>query len=349
MVISSVRRVAWALVWGLTTASAGAQVVGTGATFPSQIYERWAQRYQEQTHTPVRYSPTGSGEGVKQMAARQVDFGGTDTPLSAQSLAERHLVQWPMLVGGIVPVVNLPGIGSNQLVLSGDLLGEIMAGRVERWNDPRIAALNPSLKLPALPVVRVVRNDVSGTTENFTRYLGMVSPGFRGAVVASARPTWPGTVDAAEGNDGVVGLLKAKLGAISYVSFDRVRHAGLSAVAMRNAAGQTVVASEASFKAAVNASDLSRKADEAATLLNLPAADVWPITQATYILVDAQPNQAAKAEPALRFLYWCFTHGDDLTRHTGFAPLPTPVQARLAGRFAQVRARDGGLIRYADL
>jgi phosphate transport system substrate-binding protein len=340
-------RAALVLLSSLASASAGAQVVGTGASFPSQIYQRWAQRYQQQTQTDVRYTPTGSGEGVKQVSARSVDFGGSDTPLSVQALTERRLVQWPILVGGIVPVVNLPGVASNRLVLTGEVLADLMAGKVERWNDPRIAALNPSLKLPAMPVVRVVRNDVSGTTESFTRYLSLVSPAFRTAVVASSRPVWPGQVDAAEGNDGVVAALKAKPGAVTYVSFDRVMRAGLSAVALRNAAGQTVVASEASFKAAVNASDLSRKADESATLLNMTAPEAWPITQATYVLVDARPAAAAKAEPALRFLYWCFTHGDDLTRGTGFAPLPTAVQARVAGRFTQVRPQDGGALRYA--
>lgn len=345
----AVRVTAWLMVWCVASASAGAQVTGTGASFPSQIYERWAQRYQQQTQTKVRYTPTGSGEGVKQISARSVDFGGSDTPLSSQALAERRLVQWPILVGGIVPVVNLPGVAGNRLVLSGEVLADLMSGQIERWSDPRIAALNPALKLPAVPVVRVVRNDVSGTTDSFTRYLSLVSPTFRGKVVASSRPVWPGQVEAAEGNDGVAAMVKAKPGSIGYVSFDRVMHAGLTAVALRNPAGQAVVASEASFKAAVSASDLSRKADEAASLLNLSAPEAWPITQATYVLVDAQPAAAARAEPALRFLYWCFTHGDELTRGTGFAPLPTPVQARVAGRFTQVRPQDGGAIKYAGL
>ncbi len=326
-----------------------AQVNGAGATFPSKVYERWAQTYEKTEQVKVNYKPTGSGDGVRQITERKVQFGGSDSPLPPAELAKRHLVQLPMLIGGIVPVVNLPGVADGRLQLSGEVLADIMAGRIARWNDARITALNPGLALPATPIKRIVRADKSGTTEGFTRYLSLVSDSFKSEVGAGQQPKWPGETEAAEGNDGMVRALKAQAGSIAYVSYDRVVADKLAGVRMRNAAGLFVAASEAGFRSAILESELSRAGDDLASLMNRPGAGSWPITLTSFVLVDAEPPTADGASPALRFLYWCFMHGDDLTRGTGFAPLPVNMQSRLAARFATIKAQDGKTLRYVAL
>lgn len=167
---------------------------GAGATFPSKVYDRWAQSFAKEAGQQVVYKGTGSGDGIKQITERAVDFGGTDSPLSSEELAKRRLVQMPMLIGGIVPVLNVPGIGPNRMLLSAEVLADIMAGRVAKWNDVRITALNPGLSLPSRAIVRIVRSDKSGTTEGYTRYLSEVSPGFKKDVGIGQQPNWPGEV-----------------------------------------------------------------------------------------------------------------------------------------------------------
>jgi phosphate transport system substrate-binding protein len=321
-------------------AASVATIHGAGATFPAKVYARWGEQFTQAHGLKIAYKPTGSGDGIRQASERRVDFGGTDSPLPADDLARKRLVQIPMLVGGVVPVVNLPGL-DGRLRLTGELLGEVMAGRVERWDDARIAALNPGAALPARRIVRAVRADKSGTTDGFTRYLAQASPGFAAAVGAGALPRWPGEVVAEEGNDGVAAAVKATAGAIGYVGFDRVESAGLAPALLQNRAGRWVAPSAAGFRAAILHSRLHTQGDDTAPLLDLPGADSWPITLTSFVLVDAAPTEAARVEPALRFLYWCFQRGDALTRGIGFAPLPTAVQARLAARFAEVRPATG--------
>lgn len=355
---------AMALGWGMclgvvmpARAAAPVEVRGAGATFPALVYARWAQKFaQANPGVKVSYAPTGSGDGVKQATARAVHFGGTDVPLSAQKLQDAKLVQIPMLVGGLVPVLNLPGVASNQLLMDGPLLADIFQGQVTRWDDARIAAQNPGVPLPALPIVRVVRQESSGSTETLLRYLGEASERFKAAVPVSGLPTWPaggaaGGVGAqapraAKGNDGVVGLLRATPGGIAVVSFDRVLRDHLVAVRLKNAAGKPVVASEAAFRAAILSSELHQKGDDTASLLNRPRADAWPLTATSFVLLDATPKDMAAAEWTARFVHWCFMHGDELTRETGFAPLPDRVQARLAGRLLQIHGPQGEMPRF---
>jgi phosphate transport system substrate-binding protein len=324
-------------------------VKGAGASFPSQVYQRWAENYARTHHVVVQYRATGSGDGIKQAVARSVAFGGTDAPLSAADLRLRKLVQVPTAVGGVVPVLNVRGIGTNQLVLSGALLADIFLGRVQRWNDPRIAELNPGVPLPSLTIQRVVRADRSGTSEGFSRYLASVSEGFASTAGASQQPKWPGQPITGEGNDGVIKVLQATEGAIAYVSFDRVQREALSALRLQNATGRAVAASEAGFRAAIRQSALHLKGDDQASVLNQPGSDSWPITLTTFVLIDAAPARAADVDGALRFFYWAFTNGDRQLAGTGFAPLPASVQARLAARFATVKPRDGAPLSYYKL
>jgi phosphate transport system substrate-binding protein len=323
-----------------------AQVRGAGATFPSKVYDRWALSFAKQTGQQVLYKGTGSGDGIKQITERAVDFGGTDSPLTSEELAKRKLIQMPMLIGGIVPVLNVPGIGPNKMLLSAGVLADIMAGRIATWHDARITDLNPGLSLPARPIVRIVRGDRSGTTEGYSRYLSEGSPGFKKDVGIGQLPNWPGTVTRAEGNDGMVKALKATQGAIAYVSYDRVVQDELAAVRLRNAANQVVSASEAGFREAILDSDVSRKGDDLASLMNRPSPGAWPITLTSFVLFDAEPADSTRASTTMKFIYWCFMHGDDLTHGTGFAPLPINLQARLAPRFAQVKPKDGKVPKY---
>ena len=329
------------LALGLHAVVHATEIKGAGATFPSAVYKSWASGFEKERGAHVSYSPTGSGDGVKRIVAREVDFGASDSPLNQAELDKNKLVQFPTAVGGIVPVVNLRGIGVNQLKLDGELLADIMRGTLTQWNDKRIAALNPELTLPALPITRVVRAEKSGTTEAFTRYLSAMSPEWKTSVGHGQLVSWPGKVQAVEGNDGIVRAMKDTQGAIGYASYDRVISAKLAGVRMRNRAGQFVAASEEGFKSAVQESDLNKKGDETATLLDQAGPLSWPITITTYVLVDAQPKTAAGARDALQFLYWTFLRGDTLIRNTGLTPLPTSIQARLVPRFQKVRPQDG--------
>lgn len=330
------------LLWGLQAATAeAADVRGAGATFPSVVYKTWASGYEKAHGAKVLYEATGSGDGLKRIVAREVDFGASDSPMSAADLAKHRLVQFPTAVGGIVPVVNLRGIGPNELRLTGEVLADILRGDVALWNDKRIAALNPGLPLPAAPIVRVVRAEKSGTSEAFTKYLSQVSPTWASQVGHGQLPKWPGTPTAVAGNDGIVKAIKETAGAIGYVSYDRVLQHKLAGVKLRNRAGAFVAATEEGFKAAVQESDLSRLGDESASLLDMAGPLSWPMTVTTYVLIDAEPKTAAAARDATQFLYWTFLKGDTLVRSSGFTPLPTQVQARLVPRFQKVRPQDG--------
>jgi phosphate transport system substrate-binding protein len=327
---------------------AHAEVVGAGATFPARVYDKWAQTYFQERGVQVGYQQTGSGNGVQQIKARTVDFGGTDSPLSSSELAQNKLIQIPMLVGGIVPVVNLAGITNNKLLLSGDVLADIMAGRITVWNDARITAQNSGLTLPARQIVRLVRAEKSGTTDGFTTYLSHMSASFKAEIGHSQLPTWPGQVLKAEGNDGITRTLRATEGAITYVSFDRVMKDALAGVRLKNSVNGAIAASEAGFRAAIMDSDVARLGNDEASLINRSSPQAWPITLTSFILIDQRPSDAARATAAMRYLYWCFVHGDELTLGSGFAPLPISLQARLVSRFAKVALKDGTFLKVAN-
>lgn len=318
---------------------------GTGATFPSRVYQAWAKAYLQSKGQAVEYIGTGSGKGLQQITERAVDFGASDVPLSDDELKRRGLIQIPTVVGAVVPVVSLPGIGSGELVLDGPTLYALMSGEISRWNDARLRSLNARLRLPDLPVQVLVRAEKSGTTYAFTRHLELSAPEMKGRMQAGELPLWPGQPTAVDGNDGMVKALRSTPGAIGYVSFDRVIQDQLSSVALLKPEGTVVTASEDSLRAAVRASEAFRQGNERASLLGLPGG-AWPITVATFWLVDAQPRDAAAAQRVLRFIYWVFLRGDRMVADTGFIPLPTVMQARLASRLEAVRSADGARVPY---
>lgn len=320
-------------------------VSGTGASFPAEVYAEWAKQYSHDTGIALTYVPSGSSAGVKQMIARAVDFGATDVPLSAADLEKNQLFQFPTLVGGVVPVVNLPGLTSGSLRLSADVLAGIFAGGISRWNDKAISALNPSLSLPDLRISRVVRADGSGTTEVFVRYLKQTAPTVAGSIESQGNlAKWPGATVAVDGSGKLAQAVKATPGAIGYISSDYVLRDRLIAVRLRNKRGEWVEPTVEGFSAASRAGALFKTSLEAAPLLDIDGAGVWPIVTATYILVPRSPASVERAGRALNFFYRSFLLGDKAVAGTGFAPLPILTQARIVGLLTNFRALDGRMV-----
>ena len=313
------------------------EISGAGASFPSVIYSSWGFTYAKEKGVTVKYNPSGSGEGIRSIEARKVDFGASDSPLAESELAKRGLVQFPTVLGGVVPVVNLPGVSDNQVKLSGAVLAEIFAGKITNWNDPKIAALSSGARLPNLKISRVVREEKSGTTEAFVTFLAASSKAWTGGVGQTV--TWPSDVIPAKGNDGVVKAVSSTPGSIGYISMDRLGKGSFAAVALKNKKGSIVSANEASVAAAAKLPELRKNVY--ASLIDTAVQDAWPIVTMTFILVESQPKTAQQASRTLQFFYWAMLRGDDAVRGTGFAPLPSEVQARVIKKLAEVTAQDG--------
>ncbi|EER60097.1 phosphate ABC transporter, periplasmic phosphate-binding protein [Acidovorax delafieldii 2AN] len=319
---------------------------GAGASFPAKVYAQWASQYAQERGTKVQYAAVGSTQGVRQIKAQQVDFGATDVPLSPQDLAQHNLIQFPTLVGGVVPIVNLPGVASGQLRLDAQALAAIFAGRIEQWNDKAIAALNPEVKLPNLPITRVVRADGSGTTEVLLAYLRKAAPAVATSTAipfTEGRAAWPagGPLQAVEGSGKVVAAVQATAGALGYVSSDYVVGNGPAAVTLRNRRGEWVTPSLTSYRAAVRGANLFKDGLNAPPLVDLDTPMAWPIVSATYIVIDSKPAAPERTARALNFFYRSFLMGDRAVAGTGFAPLPVETQARVVALLNTVRTPDG--------
>ena len=323
----------------------GIAVSGTGATFPAEVYAEWAQQYSRDTGVQLTYAPSGSSAGVKQIISRAVDFGATDVPMSASELEKNQLFQFPTLVDGVVPVVNLPGANSGTLKLNAEVLAQIFAGDVARWNDKAIGTLNPSLTLPDTRITRIVRADGSGSTEVFVAYLKQAAAPSSASIEGEGNQAkWPGSVVAVEGSGKVAQAVKSTPGAIGYISSDYVLREHLSAISLRNKRGEWVLPTTEGFSAATRAGALFKTSLEAAPLLDLDGPGVWPIVTATYILVPRSPTSVERAGRTLNFFYHSFLIGDKAVAGTGFAPLPTLTQARIVGLLTSFRATDGRLV-----
>lgn len=313
---------------------------GTGATFPAKVYQQWAEQYSRDTGVAVSYEPKGSSAGVKQIVARAVDFGATDVPMKGADLDRHGLFQFPTLVGGVVPVVNLPGIATGALRLDGATLAAVFSGRITNWRDRAIAALNPQLALPDLPIERVVRSDGSGTTEVFVGYLNQMAPDLKLAV-KSGKAAWAGEVASADGSSQLVKAVKATPGAISYISSDYALRDKLIGVALRNRRGEWAAPTLAAYGAAIRASALFRDSMEAGPLLDIDGVGVWPIVTATYVVVPRAPTDLQRAGRTLNFFYRSFLLGDKAVAGTGFAPLPVATQARIVKLLSEFRTPSG--------
>ncbi|WP_029582526.1 phosphate ABC transporter substrate-binding protein PstS [Bradyrhizobium sp. URHD0069] len=307
-----------------STSAFAADITGAGATFPFPIYSKWADAYKKETGNGLNYQSIGSGAGIKQIQAKTVTFGATDAPLKAEQLEKDGLVQWPMVMGAIVPVVNLEGINPGELVLSGELLGDIYLGKITKWNDPAIAKLNPKLKLPTDAITVVRRSDGSGTTFNFTDYLSKSSPEWKTKVGSGTAVEWPAGVGA-KGNEGVAGNVSQTKNSIGYVEYAYAKQNKLTYAAMINKAGKTVQPTMAAFQAAASNADWAKAPGYFVILTDQPGEASWPITAATFILMHKEPVDKAASAEAVKFFKWAFAKGDKMAEELDYIPMPDAV------------------------
>jgi len=305
----------------LAGAAEAANISGAGATFPYPIYSKWADAFKRQTGIGLNYQSIGSGGGIKQIKAGTVTFGASDMPLEPQDLQAAGLVQFPMIIGGVVPVVNLKGVQGGQMVLDGATIAAIYLGEITKWNDPRIKKLNPSLALPATAIAPIYRSDGSGTNFLFTNYLASASPKFKQTIGSNTSVQWPVGIGA-KGNEGVANMTAQTDGAIGYVEYAYAVQNKMTYVNLINAAGQKVVPNAAAFQAAAANADWAHAPNFRLILTNQPGEKSWPITGASFILVHATPRDPAATGTALKFFDWAFKNGGSMAEELGYVPLP---------------------------
>jgi phosphate transport system substrate-binding protein len=296
-------------------------ISGAGATFPYPIYSKWAEAYKAQTGNGLNYQSIGSGGGIAQIKAKTVTFGASDAPLKPGDVEAAGLVQFPTVIGGDVPVVNLSSIKTNELVLEGKTLANIYLGHIKMWNDPAIKALNPTVNLPNQAIAVVHRSDGSGTTFIFVNYLSKMSPEWATNVGEATSVEWP-TGIGAKGNEGVAGNVAQTAGAIGYVEYAYAKQNHLTTVRMINREGLPVTPEAANFQAAAARTDWLHSQDFYVILTNQPGHDAWPITGATFILVYRHPSDPAATKQALAFFKWAYQNGDQLAESLHYVPLP---------------------------
>jgi phosphate transport system substrate-binding protein len=304
-----------------TGAGAAVDVTGAGSTFIFPVLAKWAEAYKAKTGTAVNYQSVGSGAGIKQIEANTVDFGATDKPLEQDELNKNQLVQFPAVIGGIVPIVNLTDVKPGELKLDGLTLGEIFLGTVKTWNDPAIVKLNPGVKLPGAPITVVHRSDGSGTTYNFTYYLSAVDADWQAKVGAGTAVEWPAGVGG-KGNDGVSALVQQTSGSIGYVEIAYALQTKLTYAAMMNHDGLFVQPKLSAFQAAAANADWTTAPSYRLVLANQPGKESWPITAATFILVHGKQSDAAKAKAVLGFFDWSLKNGQKMAEDLLYVPLP---------------------------
>ena len=315
------------LVW-LTSASAAVAIHGAGATFPAQLYAAWASAYAAESGTPVSYEAVGSGAGLDRIRKRQVDFGASDAPLTPQELDASGLVQFPVVLGGVVPVIGMTGIMPGQLKLTGALLAEIYLGKIRRWNEASIAALNPDIVLPNANITVVHRSDPSGSSLLWADYLSRSSASWRAEVGTSLTPMWPTGVGGI-GSEGVAAFVERTQFAIGYVEYSYARTHHLSDVALRNHDGRFVQAGRDTFRAAAESARWGPDESSRQLPTDAPGPQSWPITGASYILVARRPESGDRTRAVLRFFDWALHHREPLPRGTDFVPIPQDVLEQL--------------------
>ena len=301
-----------------------ANISGAGATFPFPIYAKWADTFKKETGTGVNYQSIGSGGGIKQIKAGTVTFGATDAPLQAKDLTDNGLVQWPMVMGGIVPVVNIDGIASGDVTLDGPTLAQIFLGTIKTWNDPAIAKLNPSAKLPSSAIAVVHRSDGSGTTFNFTDYLSKVSADWKSKVGENTAVEWPVGLGA-KGNEGVSNNVANTKGSIGYVEYAYAKQNKMTTTNMVNKEGKTVSPTADAFSAAAANADWEHAPGFYQILTDQPGAGSWPLTAATFILMHQQAKDPAASAEAVKFFAWAFDKGGPDAMALDYIPIPPAV------------------------
>lgn len=319
-------------------------VTGAGASFPYPIYAKWAAAYNKETGKQVNYQSIGSGGGQQQIIAKTVDFGASDDPMKGEALEKDNLLQFPAVIGGTVPVVNIDGIEPGQLKLSGPVLADIFLGKITKWNDEAIQKLNPDLKLPANSIVVVHRSDGSGTTFGWTNYLSKVSTDWKEKVGEGKAVKWP-IGQGGKGNEGVAAYVRQLKDSIGYVEYAYAKQNKLSWTQLQNKDGQFVQPSQETFAAAAANADWNSAPGMGVILTDEPGADSWPVTSATFILMHKVQDKPENAKAVLNFFNWAFDKGADMASELDYVPLPTEVTDQIKQVWAkEIKAKDGSEI-----
>jgi phosphate transport system substrate-binding protein len=314
------------LLAAVTFAATAQDITGAGATFPAPLYSKWASEYNKATNIKVNYQSVGSGAGIKQIEAKTVVFGASDMPLTDDKLTALGLFQFPTVIGGVVPVINVTGIDAGQMKLTGVLIADIFLGKITKWNDPAIKALNPTLSLPDQLITVVRRADGSGTTFIWTNYLSKVSKEFKDTIGEGTAVSWK-VGAGGKGNEGVAAMVKQLPGTLGYVEFAYVKQNKMNWVNVQNSAGTWVAPTEDAFRAAAANADWNKSYYQ--ILTNQAGKEAWPITGATFILVYIKPDDIAKSKVALTFFDWAYSNGDKAADDLDYVSLPLAVKNKI--------------------
>ncbi|MCS4509280.1 phosphate ABC transporter substrate-binding protein PstS [Xylophilus ampelinus] len=323
---------------GFSAAWAQSEATGAGASFPAPLYAKWAADYHKATGVKINYQSVGSGAGIKQIEAKTVDFGASDAPLKDEELQSKGLVQFPTVIGGVVPVVNIAGIKPGEIKLNGQILGDIYLGKITNWTDVAIKALNPGVKLPDAAIAPVRRADGSGTSFIFTNYLSKVNAEWKSKVGEGTAVNWP-TGAGGKGNEGVAAFVGRLPNSIGYVEYAYVKQNKMNYVQLQNADGGTVSPDDSSFKAAAAGADWSKSFYQ--ILTNQPGKDAWPITGATFILMHKSQDKPVQAATALKFFDWAYKGGDKTASDLDYVPMPDAVKATILKSWDAIKDTSG--------
>ena len=323
--------------------SAAQDVTGAGASFPAPLYAKWAADYNKATSTKINYQSVGSGAGIRQIEAKTVDFGASDAPLKDDELAKKGLMQFPTVIGGVVPVVNIKGIAPGQLKLTGQVLGDIYLGKVTKWTDPAIKALNPTLALPDAAIAPVRRADGSGTSFIFTNYLSKANAEWKTKVGEGTAVNWP-VGAGGKGNEGVAAFVGRLPNSIGYVEYAYVKQNKMAFAQMKNADGNFVSPDDASFKAAAAGAEWSKSFYQ--ILTEQRGKDAWPLTGATFILMQKVQDKPAQAASSLKFFQWAYKNGDQTAAALDYVPMPANVKLIIEKSWAEIKDSSGKAVAF---
>jgi phosphate transport system substrate-binding protein len=328
---------------GMTLAAGAAKaadITGAGATFPFPIYAKWAEAYKAATGIGLNYQSIGSGGGIRQIRAKTVDFGASDAPLKGDVLTKDGLIQFPAVMGGLVPAINVAGVNPREMKLTGPILADIYLGKITKWNDPKIAALNPTLKLPDSGISVVYRSDGSGTTYVWTEYLSLISDEWKTKVGLNTSVQWPTGVGG-KGNEGVSATVKQIANSIGYVEYAYAKQNNLSYALVQNKAGNFPVPDDKSFQNAADGADWTAAPGFGISLNNQAAPQAWPIVSATFILMHQKPEKPAQSQEVLKFFDWAFKNGDKLALELEYVPMPASVKDKVRASWAGIVDNSG--------
>ncbi len=326
--------------FGLFVASTGyaQDVTGAGATFPAPLYSKWASEYNKSTGVKINYQSVGSGAGIRQIEAKTVEFGATDMPLKDDELKTKNLVQFLTVIGGVVPVINVKGIAPGQLKLNGQVLGDIFLGKITKWNDAAIKALNPTLPLTDAAIAVVRRADGSGTSFIFTNYLSKVNADWKSKVGEGTAVNWP-TGAGGKGNEGVAAFVNRLPNSIGYVEYAYVKQNKMTFAQMQNTDGNYVSPNEVAFKAAAAGADWNKSFYQ--ILTSQPGKDAWPISGATFILMQKTQDKPANATAALKFFAWAYANGGKMADDLDYVPMPDNTKSAIEKAWADIKDASG--------